>query len=385
MADYSIFILGESDITISDGGQLDGVTQGDGSHMVGLEVTLNSAAWDEILIIDDDTNFQDSDGSQKLNGAQMIDGVLYANGTVVEAEYSLVLTDGTDTWTAIAFNVNNSAPAYGTVEGLAFIGGPGGFPPAGVPLTVVSVSESPSFAASAYATPICYARGTMIETVSGPRPIESLRIDDLIQTADHGLQPLRWVGGRHVVGVGRFAPVELAAGLLGAAAPLRVSQQHRVLVCGSVAELHFGEPEVLVPVVHLVDGENVRLLNRVPVEYFHLVLDRHEVIFANGVSTESLHCAQSGEFSGVAQFFPELADIATMHPEPARRSLRRHEAELLVAQSGGVERLSGMSHSLSDPAADLNGPAGAATEQANVASGRFLRDWIGRGTWRWAS
>jgi len=356
MPDYSIFVLGESQMTISGGEQLDGVNQGSGVHMQGQTITLDSNAWEEIQITDDDANFQDSDGSQRLDGAQTLDGVPYADNSVVEAEYSLTVTDGVDTWTVIGFNINNSNPSYGTVEGLAFIGGPGGFPPTGVPLTVVATGEGPSFAAASYATPICYDRGTLILTDRGLRPIESLRVGDKVQTADSGVQPIRWIGGRHVVGAGRFAPVELGTGVMGAIAPLRVSQQHRILVSDPQVELLFGQAEVFVPAIHLVDGVDIRLLQHVRAQYFHLILERHEVIYANGVASESLHCAEASpegdavsDLMEIERFFPEVADLPMARAQLARRSLRRREAAVLLRRMmdrADIERGGRLRHTL---------------------------------------
>lgn len=101
MANYDIYVLGESDITISGGGQLDGVTQGDGSHLSGRTITLNSNGWVPIAISDNDDDFDDNDGNQVLDGTQQIDGVSYASGTRVEAEYGVVVTDGTGSWTLV--------------------------------------------------------------------------------------------------------------------------------------------------------------------------------------------------------------------------------------------------------------------------------------------
>ncbi len=42
---------------------------------------------------------------------------------------------------------------------------------------------------------MCFASGTMIEAEQGAVLVEDLRPGDLVQTLDHGLQPLRWVGG----------------------------------------------------------------------------------------------------------------------------------------------------------------------------------------------
>ncbi len=146
---YRIAVLGERDLTIT-GGKLDGVTQGDGSHLVGKEMTLNNGNFSNVTIKDDDLNFEDNDGSQRLDGEQIIDGVTYSDGAKVEAEYSFEVTDGTNTWTMVAFNVNNSSPSYATVEGIAVVDGPGGMPPEGAKLTVTSASEFPNFLATDY-------------------------------------------------------------------------------------------------------------------------------------------------------------------------------------------------------------------------------------------
>ncbi len=293
---YDIYALGESNLTISGGAQLDGVTQGDGSHLVPpppaapITITINTPNWQAISINDsDDPNFQDSDSSQRLNGDQTFDGVFYTGNPVVEAEYGITVTDGVDTWTLVGFNINNSSPAYGTVEGLAVIGGPGGFPPAGVALTVLTAFEGPSFAATEYATPICFAGGTQIACAEGTKAIEALCVGDMVQTDGGGLQPVRWIGRRLVPAVGKLAPVEFAAGVLGNERALRVSQQHRVLVEGWRSELLWSEPRVLVPAHRLVNGRNVRRVPGWMVLYVHVLLDRHDLIWAEGALCESLY------------------------------------------------------------------------------------------------
>lgn len=345
-------------MTISGNEQLDGLTQGDGSHLVGHTITLNAPDWTEVRIRDGngddhdhhhddddhetDVNFQDNDGDQRLDGDQIIDGVLYPDGTTVEAEYGLTLSDGENTWEAIGFNLNNSSPAYATVEGLAFIGGPGGFPPVGVPLTVIDAHEGPNHEAAAHATPICFGRGTLIDTPRGARPIDMLAVGELICTRDNGLQPVRWVGGRHALGVGRFAPVEIAAGVLRATAPLRVSRQHRLLLCSPAASLLFGESEVFAPACHLADGRGIRIIPGVRIEYFHILLERHEVIRANGVETETLQLSDMG--ADTRHFFPELAQLRRPAMPPARRVLRRFETDLLRSSAPKIARAPSLRH-----------------------------------------
>ena len=336
---YDIYVLEENAITISGGVGLDGVTQGDGSHLPGQTITLNAPSWVPIAITDNDANFEDNDGNQVLNGPATLNGTTYASGTRVEAEYGVTVTDGTNSWTLLGFNVNNSNPSFGTVEGLAFIGGQGGFPPVGVPLTVTSSLEGPSFAAADYATPICMASGTLVETSGGPVPVEDIQTGALVQTRDHGLQPVVWRGARRVFGVASFRPVRFDAGAIGNARPLVLSQQHRVLIEGWEAELMFGHPEVLVPAVHLVNHRDICLAEDGWVTYHHLLLDVHAVMHTEGAWTESLHLGSEAakhltpqarqELQGL---FPELAlMLAVRGAELGYPVLTAREAQALAA------------------------------------------------------
>lgn len=135
----------------------------------------------------------------------------------------------------------------------------------------------------------CFARGTRIETAEGFVAVEDLRDGMLVETMDHGLQPVRRVLSKVVDGSGALAPVMIEAGVLGNVRPLRVSPHHRMAITGWRAELLTGEPEVLAEARHLVDGARVRTERVEEVEYFHLLMDRHEIIFAEGAPTESYH------------------------------------------------------------------------------------------------
>jgi len=336
-ADYSIYFLDESLITISGGGQLDGVTQGNGSHLQDLFITLDSNAWEAVEISDDDANFQDSDSSQRLFGDQTIAGTTYPDNTVVEAEYGLTLTDGTNTWQVVGFNFNQDSPAFGTVEGLAFIGEAGEFPPVGVPLQVVSTFEGPSFAAEDYATPICVVSGTMIRTPNGQRAVEDIVAGDLVVTRDHGVRAVQWTGARRFAARGNCTPVRFETGALGNTAPLVVSQQHRMLVTGWQAELLFGEDEVLIPAVHLLNDTTVRLQRGGTVQYHHLLLDRHAVIETNGAWSESFHPGAQAlkdvardAYAELIALFPELAkQVSETEPPCGYPIMKRHEGTLI--------------------------------------------------------
>lgn len=335
MADYSIYILDESDITI-DGAVLDGVTQGSGSHMVGATIVLENDNWNEVLVTDNDSDFGDTDGSQVLNGDQVIDGVTYAGGTALEAEYALTVTDGTNTYTVVAFNVNNSNPAYGTIEGLAFIGPEGGFPPVGVELTVISNEEGPNYAAADYATPICFGPGTLIGTAIGPRPVEMLSPGDLVVTEGNGLQPVRWIHRREHAAWGASTPVLVRAGAIGNSRDLLLSGQHKVRFAGWRAEFLFGQPAVLVAAKDLVNGSSVVFRPGGGVTYWHFALDRHELIRAEGAVAETLLSGDEAlaslaadDRAGLLGALPGLE--RGQGPASALPTLRAYEARMLLA------------------------------------------------------
>ncbi|WP_212751931.1 Hint domain-containing protein [Roseovarius arcticus] len=295
----TIYALGQSKITVSGGSQLSGVTQGDGSHLAGRTITLNSNAWTPVSINDDDANFEDNDTSQTLQTAQTFDGQSYAQGRVVEAEYQVTVRDPSGTeYQLIGFNINEGGggPAYATVEGLAFVGGVGGFPPQGVPLTVISTSEGSSRPVAALATPPCFTAGTQIDTPSGAVQIETLSAGDLVKTADHGAQQIRWIGRTYLPAAvlashPEFRPIRIMRDAFGPGLPYRdtaLSPQHRILISDWRAMLFFGEDEVLVPAHKLANDASIRPNHTaIGVTYYHLAFDRHEVIWGDGLLSES--------------------------------------------------------------------------------------------------
>ncbi|MFZ5961328.1 Hint domain-containing protein [Thalassococcus sp. BH17M4-6] len=190
---------------------------------------------------------------------------------------------------------------------------------------------------------ICFTPGTRILTPQGPRPVETLRPGDLIVTRDHGPQPLRWVGSKTVPAQGHLAPVQIAAEVLpGANRPLLVSPQHRLLFEGYEAELMFGPSEVLVSAKHMIDGQNIRQVEGGDVTYIHLMLDRHEVIYAEGAATESFHIGHhsletlsDASRADLFEAFPHLKSDPGAYGDTARLCLKRHEALSLFAGHSG--------------------------------------------------
>ena len=146
-------------------------------------------------------------------------------------------------------------------------------------------------------TPICFARGTLIETSVGEKPIETLRVGDMVRNAAGDLVPLRWISSSQydygqLVFVPKLRPVCIPAGYFGRGAPhsdLWVSRQHRIVVHGWAAELYTGQEAVFIPASHLMGAPQVPGPDWLGgVEYFHLLFDRHEILLSNGLQSESL-------------------------------------------------------------------------------------------------
>ncbi len=184
--------------------------------------------------------------------------------------------------------------------------------------------------------PPCFAAGTLIRTAHGDRRVEDLAPGDLVETLDHGPQPIRWIGRTSVSGRGEHAPVLFRAGAIGNLNDLRVSPQHRILIRGWQTELYYGRSEVLVPAKHLINGDTIRREPVAEVEYYHLMFERHEVIWSEGALSESFYPGDQillkdrSVMAELLTLFPELADRnAAPCRQTARLTLKRREAMLL--------------------------------------------------------
>ena len=184
----------------------------------------------------------------------------------------------------------------------------------------------------------CFVAGTLIATATGMRPIETLQPGDLVLTEDDGPQPLRWIGMTTVIAEGPHAPIEIAANTFGNHGALRLSPQHRVLMRDPLAEMLFGAAEVLIAAKDLVNGETVRVMEGGSVAYVHILFDRHQVVRAEGLATESLLPGpqvmdemEAASQTEILTLFPELAETFASYPA-ARPMLRGFEARLLNAR-----------------------------------------------------
>jgi hypothetical protein len=183
----------------------------------------------------------------------------------------------------------------------------------------------------------------VLMTDKGETPAVDLQPGQRILTRDRGFQTVLWVGHRRLPATALqddpgLRPVTIAAGALGTGLPaqdLSVPQSQRLLVEGPRTKLMFGQHEVFVPAAHLVGYPGIAIAPAIPEDTtaVFILCARHEVIWVDGVWTESL---QAGIYAAHQIGGTQHADIekilaGTACFPAARRSLRRHEADLLLA------------------------------------------------------
>lgn len=136
---------------------------------------------------------------------------------------------------------------------------------------------------------VSFTRGTHITMASGRQtPIEELKAGDKVLTRDDGPQEIQWVSQTTLRAMGSFAPVVIKKGVLHNENDLVVSPDHRLFVYQRQDRLGAGRSEVLVKVRHLINGDTVYQQDGGFVDYFQLLFDDHQIIYAEGIAAESL-------------------------------------------------------------------------------------------------
>ena len=201
-----------------------------------------------------------------------------------------------------------------------------------------------------------FGRGTLIATPRGEVAVEDLRPGDRLRTRDNGDQPLRWIGSCNL-DHGRIdnpalmqgdAPdddmpaIRIKADALGELRPMQdlvVSRRFRMLTNHAACAALFGTPETLAPAAELLDEISIaRLRPSADMEFYNLMCDRHQIILANGLETETWHPGPYGvatmeadQHDALRHILPHLAgDLSDFGPL-ARPLLRGFEAEVLRA------------------------------------------------------
>jgi len=138
--------------------------------------------------------------------------------------------------------------------------------------------------------PHCFLKGTLIRTANGDRKIEDLAIGELLPTVFGGMARVQWIGRYRFkrsdptkAWVENVLPIRVARSALGPDVPhadLYVTQTHALLLDG-----------VLVAAGNLINSTTITRCDaseRDELEFFHIKLDRHDVIYAAGAPCETL-------------------------------------------------------------------------------------------------
>ncbi|MEM6306677.1 MAG: Hint domain-containing protein [Pseudomonadota bacterium] len=253
-------------------------------------------------------------------------------------DHTVILTDGRHTYTMTLIDVPGSFPLAMFINEL---------PLQGQDLWVVD-RDLQKMQMTDQAPPsgiICFSGETQIATPHGHTSVDALKPGDVVLTRDNGPQPVLWVGNRRVTGarmhvMPHMRPVRIRANALHMGSPtgdMLVSPNHRMLVTGRIAEDLFNSAEVLAAAKDLVNGRSIHFESRVQsTTYYHILLERHEILNAGGMWSESFHPA----YMDLETLLPHqkeqlLAACPNLRHDPldygpnARRSLQNSEAALL--------------------------------------------------------
>jgi hypothetical protein len=176
--------------------------------------------------------------------------------------------------------------------------------------------------------PICFLRGTRLRTVTGDKSVESLTVGESVLTASGEARPIRWIGSRgldctHHPNPDLVWPIRIEAGSLGENLPARdlwMSPFHSILIEG-----------VLVHAEKLVNGATIVQVPRSRVEYWHVELESHDILLAEGLPAESY--LDVGNRTG----FVNGGDYLEAHPDFMPQSVAEFCAPL-VLQGPVIER-----------------------------------------------
>jgi len=152
------------------------------------------------------------------------------------------------------------------------------------PLTITQDTVGTGFTVgAATSTLVCYVTGTRIVTTRGDVAVEDLTVGDLAVTALGAARPITWIGQKRIEAPSREQwPVRVLAGAFGEGLPRRdlfLSPGHAV--CVSVMD------EVFAPIDHLINGATIAQVEVPEVTYWHVELESHDVLLAEGLPAES--------------------------------------------------------------------------------------------------
>ncbi len=194
----------------------------------------------------------------------------------------------------------------------------------------------------------CYGAGTFILTERGEIAIEALAIGDNVVTASGALRPIRWLGHRRI-DISRHPdpaavwPVRVMADAFGDGLPRRdlwLSPGHNIAIDG-----------MLTPISALINGRSIAQVKRAQVEYWHVELDTHDIVLAEGLPAETyLDCGNRTAFTNGGAFVEAHPDFKPKHWAETCLPLIKQGPQIATAKARLLARLFNQGYSLDQDA-----------------------------------
>lgn len=342
--------IAASSITIDNGATLTG------AGFIGASTTGVS-----LIPIDAAGILQASNGTLSLGGSLIGNATIAAgaalalagaesSGTIgfIGANAALTLANPQAMQDAVTnFSTSDAIDLIGIAPSLVSISG--GFVHIGS-TTEFAFTEAPNQAAAAVSSDgaggslitvggamACFTRGTNLLTPAGYRAVETLRPNDRLITRDGTPQPIRWIGRRTIdlaadPAAPLLRPVIIAPGAFGPGRPRRAL---------SVSPLHaIMAGDALIPAILLVNNATItRDDTRFAVTYYHVELDRHDVILA-----EDLHCETYRDTGNRDRFLESVGTPGT--PMPSCLNVVLHGTILHAARQTLHDRALALGHQI---------------------------------------
>jgi hypothetical protein len=195
----------------------------------------------------------------------------------------------------------------------------------------------------------CYCAGTLVLTSTGERAIETLDVGDLIVTASGARRSVKWLGHRRLDLSKHPAPkdvwpVRIASGAFGDDLPRRdlwVSPGHNIAWSGA-----------LMPAIALANGHSVAQIAVGSVDYWHVELDAHDILLAEGLPAESyLDCGNRTAFANGGALVEAHPDFKPKHWMDTCLPLVKEGPRVAAAKARLIEMLQAQGYDVTRDAA----------------------------------
>jgi hypothetical protein len=196
---------------------------------------------------------------------------------------------------------------------------------------LVGIDQDKALQTFAQSACVSFTHGTMITLATGAQcAVEDLKVGDRVLTRDNGPQDIRWIGHITMRASGAFAPIVIKAGTLHNLNDLVVSPDHRLFIYQRSDELGAGRNELLIRARHLVNGDTIYVRTGGYVDYYQMLFDHHQIIFAEGIAAESMLVDERTSAALPEDLSALLPDILPQHGVTNRADLE--------VQSGLLDR-----------------------------------------------